>query len=87
MDITIVDYNVEGKLNLACLKEREHNHHSEEFKEQFHANSFLNEFGTNAIPIRNRRDLQYYISIYYLYSRKKKGTEGKVTQATTGLII
>lgn len=31
MEIKTVDYNVEEKLS--CLKEREHNHNSEEFKE------------------------------------------------------
>lgn len=31
MEIKIADYNVEGKLSF--LKEREHNHNSEEFKE------------------------------------------------------
>lgn len=40
MNIKIVGYNLEGKIS--CHKEREHNHHSGEFKEQFNAKTFLN---------------------------------------------
>lgn len=76
MEIKIGDYNMEGKLS--CLKQREHNNHSKEFKEEFYANRFLNEIGTSAIPMGNRRDLQYYIYYYiYLYSWIKMGQKGK----------
>lgn len=76
MEIKDVDSNVKGKLSY--LKEREHNHHSEEFKEQFHENRFLNEIGTCVIPMGNRSDLQHYT--YYctnLYSRTKRGQKEK----------
>lgn len=40
MSIKIVDYTLEGKLS--CHKERKHNHHFGEFKEQFNAKIFFN---------------------------------------------
>lgn len=40
MNIKIVDYSLEGKLSYH--KEKEHSHHSGEFKEQFNVKTFLN---------------------------------------------
>lgn len=67
MKLKIVDYSLEGKLS--CHKEREHNHHSGEFKEHFNAKTFLNEIGTSAIPKGNKR---YYTCLYSTTKREHK---------------
>lgn len=59
MKIKIVDYSLERKPS--CHKEREHNHHSGEFKEQFNVKTFFKEIGISAMPKENKETLYMFI--------------------------